>query len=240
MNLTWQEGMVIFEIVGTGLGESSEVLEVAIVDFAGIVLYHSLVKAKGRISARATEVHGIRRSMIQDAPDFLEVWKEIKTTLKDKIVLTGQEDRTLRLLQNSFSTWDKPANEANSIPEMQSVLAIYANAVGSKKIAKLESLAPDSFDHRAISRASVVRSIGQECLLQFSETIIAMVEEETSYDVGEIPTLHEAGEDIYTKEIYTESKLAKIHSESVENESLHRKIKKWWERLNQLLRNQVK
>ncbi|MDQ0416778.1 DNA polymerase III alpha subunit (gram-positive type) [Croceifilum oryzae] len=236
MSLNWQDNMVILEMIGTGLGETSEVLEVAIVDLSGEILYHSLVKAKGRISAKATEIHGIKRSMIQDAPAFSEVWNQMKDTLKDKIVLTGQENHTVRLLQNSFYTLDDSIPEAMSIPEMQSVLAIYANEVGSKKMIKLESLVPDSFDHRAISRASVIRSIGQKCLLQFSETIIAMVEEEASHDDGEITIMH----DETCEEVQSESKWTQIHSEPVANESLHRKIKKWWERLNQLLRNQIK
>ncbi|TCP69031.1 exonuclease domain-containing protein [Baia soyae] len=236
MNLIWQDNMVILEIMGTGLGGSSEVLEVAIVDLSGVVLYHSLVKAKGRISARATEIHGIRRSMIQDAPAFPEVWERMKAILKDKIVLTGQENHTVGLLQNSFSTWDDSAHEAMSIPDMQSVLAIYANAVGSTKPVKLQSLAPDPFDHRAISRASVIRSVAQKCVPQLSETITAMIKEETSRD-EEMRTLRD---ETCEEEVQSESGWVQIHSEPSTNESLHKKIKKWWERLNQLLRNQVK
>ena len=54
----------------TGLGPADQVVEIAVLDAEGAVVFHSLVKPTVPIPAEATAIHGIRDEDVAGAPTF--------------------------------------------------------------------------------------------------------------------------------------------------------------------------
>ncbi len=78
---------VILDTETTGLNRWDEVIELAILDMQGNVLYESLFNPLESIPEGATWIHGITNEMVQNSPSFLEEWETIWSILKDKTVL---------------------------------------------------------------------------------------------------------------------------------------------------------
>jgi len=78
---------VILDTETTGLEEPAEICGIAIVDFTGTAILDTLVKPRLGISSSAYRVHGISDLDVKDAPDWLEVKKEVlRLTSKRKII----------------------------------------------------------------------------------------------------------------------------------------------------------
>ncbi|GCE15300.1 3'-5' exonuclease [Tengunoibacter tsumagoiensis] len=94
---TW----VVLDSETTGLGDSDEIIELAIVSASGAVVFSSLIQPQD--PARhdlATHIHGITPEMLQTAPTFPEVWPTIKTILRRyRNVLVYNADFDRRLLR---------------------------------------------------------------------------------------------------------------------------------------------
>ena len=65
----------------TGVRSSAEIIEIAIVDHQGEVLFNSLVRPRLPIPADATSIHGITNAMVADAPDWPTLWPALEPIL---------------------------------------------------------------------------------------------------------------------------------------------------------------
>jgi DNA polymerase III epsilon subunit-like protein len=86
----------------TGAAEQSEVVEIAILDTAGMPLADELVKPKRHIRPTATEVHGITDAMVDSAPKWSEVLPQIEELLIGKKVCVYDPAREMLALRNSY------------------------------------------------------------------------------------------------------------------------------------------
>ena len=71
----------------TGLGEGSEICEIAILDLAGQPLINTLVKTNRPIPEEATAIHGITNEMIRNAPTFSQIFPKLDEILQGRCVL---------------------------------------------------------------------------------------------------------------------------------------------------------
>lgn len=71
----------------TGLGEGSEICEIAILDLAGHPLINTLIKTNRPIPEEVTAIHGITNAMVSDAPIFSELFPKLDEILKGRCVL---------------------------------------------------------------------------------------------------------------------------------------------------------
>ncbi len=71
----------------TGLRQSDEIIEIAVVDFAGQTLLDTLVRPSQPVPRDATEINGITNEMVRSAPFWLQVWPQVCNILKGKIVI---------------------------------------------------------------------------------------------------------------------------------------------------------
>lgn len=85
----------------TGAGEFSEVVEIAILDSAGIPLVDELVKPKRHIRPNASEEHGITDEMINFAPRWAEILPNVEEVLAGKKVCVYDLVGELQALKNS-------------------------------------------------------------------------------------------------------------------------------------------
>lgn len=85
----------------TGAGEQAEVVEIAILDSAGVALVDELVKPKRHIRPNASEEHGITDEMINFAPRWAEILPKIEEVLVGKRVCVYDLDVELQAIKNS-------------------------------------------------------------------------------------------------------------------------------------------
>jgi DNA polymerase III subunit epsilon len=71
----------------TGLDYDDEIVEIAICNLQRQPLFQSLVKPTKEVSIGALSVHGISQELLTDAPTFQEIYEEIRTIFKDRIIL---------------------------------------------------------------------------------------------------------------------------------------------------------
>lgn len=81
------ENPLFLDTETTGLGEGSEICEIAILDLAGQPLINTLVKTNRPIPEEATAIHGITNEMISNAPTFGELYPRLDEILKGRCVL---------------------------------------------------------------------------------------------------------------------------------------------------------
>jgi DNA polymerase III subunit epsilon len=99
---------LVLDLETTGLSSSSEIIEIAVVDAGGSVIFNQRVMPKGRIPKRATEIHGIDRKALKGQPTWPEIAGRVTALLKDRPVLTYNAEFDLRLLRQTFKKWGLP------------------------------------------------------------------------------------------------------------------------------------
>lgn len=97
--------LLILDTETTGLSAKAEVLEIGILDMAGNTIFHSLVKPQGSISTRASEVHGLYKRHLKDAPAWPEVYQELCSVLKGRQVLVYNARFDARLIHQTCSQY---------------------------------------------------------------------------------------------------------------------------------------
>ncbi len=82
-------GCVLMDLETTGMADDPtvQVIEVAIVDAAGIVLLNTLVRPQGHIPAGASRVNHIYDADVADKPTFPEVYPQIAALLHGRVVI---------------------------------------------------------------------------------------------------------------------------------------------------------
>jgi DNA polymerase-3 subunit epsilon len=95
----------------TGLERSDEIVEIAIVDDEGNVLFESLVKPRKRIPAEATMVHHITNAMVENASAWPIVWEKAKGVLQGKLIVMYNDDFDLRMMKQSYLQYNLRWND---------------------------------------------------------------------------------------------------------------------------------
>lgn len=94
----------------TGISPQAEIIEVAVVDHDGILLFESLVKPLGQMEPDALKVHRITPEKLVQAPKWPEVWSELQHFLTEKAICTYNSEFDLRILkqthQKHWLKWD--------------------------------------------------------------------------------------------------------------------------------------
>jgi len=85
----------------TGLLADAEIIEMAIVDNAGEVLFEQLVRPQNIIPQEAIAIHHITNEMVADLPTWDEVWHAVRGMLSGKTVCMYNAEFDLRLIDQS-------------------------------------------------------------------------------------------------------------------------------------------
>lgn len=80
-------GAYILDTETTGLGDSAEIVEIAIIRADGTILLNRLVKPSRPIPAAATAIHGITDADVNDAPTWPELWPQVKAIISHRTVI---------------------------------------------------------------------------------------------------------------------------------------------------------
>lgn len=83
----WAQGVatnphvVYLDTETTGLDSAAEIIEIALVDSSGCTLMDSFVRPQLAIPADATRIHGITNADVAAAPDWGDLWPQLRTLL---------------------------------------------------------------------------------------------------------------------------------------------------------------
>jgi len=97
---------VFLDTETTGLGNTDEIIEIAIVDVEMNILVDSFVKpskANQPIPAASTAIHHITDDMVQSAPAWPILWSQIRTYLVGKVIVAYNSDFDMRLMRQSHT-----------------------------------------------------------------------------------------------------------------------------------------
>lgn len=92
---------VFLDTETTGLDDDAQVVEIAIVDDTGAVLFESLVKPTVPVEPEAAAIHGIGPDRLASAPTWPEIAEQVRAALEGKIVVIFNSDFDIRLLQQT-------------------------------------------------------------------------------------------------------------------------------------------
>jgi DNA polymerase-3 subunit epsilon len=77
---------LILDTETTGLGPTAEVVEVAVLEADGLMVFESLVRPRHPIPAEAARVHGINDLMVADASDWTGIWLRLAPLLNQRMI----------------------------------------------------------------------------------------------------------------------------------------------------------
>ncbi|KAA3643864.1 MAG: 3'-5' exonuclease [Chloroflexi bacterium] len=85
----------------TGTGRLDEVIDLAVINSDGTVLFDSLVKPTIPIPAGATRVHQLDDAMVSRASEFDEIYEGLTNLLRSRVVAIFNAEFDVRLLRQS-------------------------------------------------------------------------------------------------------------------------------------------
>ena len=92
---------VVLDTETTGLGSYDEIIEIALVNYQGNVIYESLVRPTIEIPPDSTRINRISNEMVKSSPSWKEVWNQVQPLLSRKPVVIYNSEFDVRLMQQS-------------------------------------------------------------------------------------------------------------------------------------------
>jgi len=96
---------VLLDTETTGLDDSAEVVQVAVVSLGGTVLMDTLVRPSGPIPWEASRVHGISDDRVKDAPAYRDVHAELERLLVERSVVAYNASFDERILRQTAARY---------------------------------------------------------------------------------------------------------------------------------------
>lgn len=94
----------------TGLDETAQIVEIAILDAAGNALLNERIKPSIDIDAGAEGVHGINAAALIDCPSWPEIAPTIEKILKGRTVVIFNAEYDSRILRQTAAAFNDPLN----------------------------------------------------------------------------------------------------------------------------------
>lgn len=92
---------VFLDTETTGLGDEAQLVEIAIVDAAGVVLFESYCSPTVAVEAEAQAVHGIGQVTLADAPSWPEIAETVRSALEGRTVVIFNAAFDTRILRQT-------------------------------------------------------------------------------------------------------------------------------------------
>lgn len=155
------ENPVYLDTETTGLEFNDEIIEIAIVNSEGKVIFDSFIKPQKPIPLSATAINHITNEMVQNSPSLSEVWHQIKNHLSNYPIGMYNAEFDIRMILQSL--------KVNHIPDDSKfnafdIMKVYSDFMGSDRRFRLEQAGrnlgikiPNS--HRAADDTLLTRAV---------------------------------------------------------------------------------
>jgi DNA polymerase-3 subunit epsilon len=151
----------------TGLGVTDQVVDLAVIDRTGKVLFDSLVRPTIPMPPEVSAVNGITPEMLESAPTFAEIMPVLAPIVSDRRVITYGAGFDVKMIRQTANAWRIPT----PVPGAFCAMIAYAEFHGEKsawgqwKWQKLEAAArqcrievPEKL-HRALADTELLRRL---------------------------------------------------------------------------------
>lgn len=101
---------VFLDTETTGIGLSDVVIEMAVVDTNGDMLYNGLINPGRPIPEESSKVHGITNEMVKDMPTMRQAWPDIEAVLRGRALGIYNAEFDMRLMKQSVLMAGLPWN----------------------------------------------------------------------------------------------------------------------------------
>jgi DNA polymerase III epsilon subunit-like protein len=145
----------------TGLESKDEIIEIAIVNSSGKVIFESFVRPQKAIPASATAINNITNTMVANSPSWADIWPSIRNLLLGHPIGMYNAEFDIRMILQSL--------EINKIPNITKlsafdIMKVYSDYMRSDRRFRLEQagrnlgiVIPNS--HRAADDTLLTRAI---------------------------------------------------------------------------------
>ena len=101
---------LVLDTETTGLLDSphSEVVQVAVINMRGAIVYNKYIKPKRTIPKRVIEYHHITNEMVADLPIFSAIYPELRSLLERKTIVAYKEEFDRGILKQTCDLYDLP------------------------------------------------------------------------------------------------------------------------------------
>lgn len=89
----------------TGYGQTDEVIEIAVMDLQGQVVFYSLVKPTKPIPHTSIAIHGITEDDVKDAPKWIEIYDTLVELLKNRTIIAYNAAFDWRLIEQTSAKY---------------------------------------------------------------------------------------------------------------------------------------
>ena len=114
----------------TGLNNTAEVCDIAVVNHDGEILLDTLVKPTKQIPAAATRIHGISNSDVAHAPSFVDILPQLADVLNGRFLLIHNASYDLRILEQSARLHDQDLYCHINYEDFYCAMELYAQFYG--------------------------------------------------------------------------------------------------------------
>jgi len=103
------ENWLILDTETTGLGDDAEVIQVGLINGAGHVLMNNILcKPLVNIPPDAMAIHHITNEMVENAPNFFDVYKELASLVDGRGLIIYNKAYDMRLINQSLKHFSTP------------------------------------------------------------------------------------------------------------------------------------
>jgi DNA polymerase-3 subunit epsilon len=110
------DGALILDTETTGLTAEDEIVEIAIVNCAGDLLYNQMVKPSQPIPPEVTAIHGITDGEVENCPTWPDVWPLVKDWISGRTVIAYNAVFDRDMLSNSCGKYPEQIEGAYLAP----------------------------------------------------------------------------------------------------------------------------
>lgn len=156
-----KEKPIYLDTETTGLENDDEIIELAIIDSDGKIVFDSFIKPHKPIPMSATAINHISNEMVANAPTFPIVWTQILSILSNNPIGMYNAEFDIRMIMQSL--------RINHIPDQTKfnafdIMRVYTDFMGTDRRYKLEQAGrnlgikiPNS--HRAADDTLLTRAV---------------------------------------------------------------------------------
>jgi DNA polymerase III subunit epsilon len=99
-------GALFLDTETTGVDETAELIEIAVIDNKGWPVFETLVRPQVPIMPKLTALHGISNAMVTEAPRFWEVYAELCRKLEGRLLIAYGADFDARMIRQTCELYD--------------------------------------------------------------------------------------------------------------------------------------
>ena len=124
-------GALLLDTETTGL--NGYLVQISVIDCAGVALLDSLVNPHAEIEAGVFRVHGLTRAALRGAPTYRQIHPLLDTLLRGRTVLVYNLEFDQRILRNELRRAGQEANGVLFGAEWHDLMMPYSTFVGDRR-----------------------------------------------------------------------------------------------------------